>query len=276
MSIKRMFVMVSVIAVLLVSASAIYAQGPDGGRGGRGGRGPRGPVGDGAGRFVGGFMLVQEIADVTNTLPEDVLQARQDGQSFSDYVTANGGDPAAVVTEVLDDMKLRLDRAVENERLTQEEADELLATAETELNEAMTSTDPIELPARGGRGDHFQAVQIISDAIGLDPMDIAQEIRDGKTLAEIITENGGDVDTVKAELIANATERINQAVEDGKLTQEEADEMLANLDTTIDDLLSGDLREMRMDGRGGRGGRWNDDADTEAEVTEEATAEPAG
>ncbi|HRF96449.1 MAG TPA: hypothetical protein PLZ51_14685, partial [Aggregatilineales bacterium] len=54
---------------------------------------------------------------------------------------------------------------------------------------------------RGGgdrpNGDGLRdIVQVVVDATGLDPQDLMQQLRDGATLADIITANGGDVNTV--------------------------------------------------------------------------------
>lgn len=87
-----------------------------------------------------------------------------------------------------------------------------------------------------------QVVQIVADATGLKPMDIAAQVRNGATLAELITANGGDVEAIKTELVNAATEHINTAVANGNLTQERADELLGNLDDLATRVLNNDLR----------------------------------
>lgn len=95
---------------------------------------------------------------------------------------------------------------------------------------------------RGGRhpiirGLHHVA-SAITEATGLEHSDIVAQLADGKTLAEIIAENGGDTDAVKAELLAPLQERVAAAVEAGHITQERADEFLASANERLETLLN--------------------------------------
>lgn len=113
---------------------------------------------------------------------------------------------------------------------------------------------------RGPGAGHL--IDTIAEALEMEPADIIAQVQDEATLAEVIEANGGDVEAIKADLVAAATERINQAVEDGWLTQEEADEKLADLETHINDILNGEFepRSGRGPGRGPRGGNAPDNA----------------
>jgi hypothetical protein len=110
---------------------------------------------------------------------------------------------------------------------------------------------------RGGRhgfGMLREALAIISEETGLTELEIVQQVRDGATLAEIITANGGDVQAVTDAIIAVVTEQVNEAVANGRITQERADEILANLPTMVESALNG---EFAAD-FGGRGGPRGD------------------
>lgn len=95
---------------------------------------------------------------------------------------------------------------------------------------------------RGGRHPILRGLQHVSAAIteatGLERDDIVAYLAEGKTLAEVITENGGDVETVKAAVLTPLQERAAAAVEAGRITQERADEFLANVSERIDTLFS--------------------------------------
>lgn len=116
---------------------------------------------------------------------------------------------------------------------------------------------------KGRKGHHV--LETIAEALDVEPEALRTELQEeNATLADIITSNDGDVDEIKALLVTEATERINQAVEDGKLTQAEADEKLADLDEYVDELLNG---EFECGGKSGpRGNR--------PPRNEEAPAEP--
>lgn len=79
---------------------------------------------------------------------------------------------------------------------------------------------------------------IIQEQTGLTAQEIRQQVADGKTLEQIITENGGDVEAAIAAIVQATTDRINQSVTDGKLTQERADQALANLEENVRTLVT--------------------------------------
>jgi hypothetical protein len=74
-----------------------------------------------------------------------------------------------------------------------------------------------------------------AEALGLTPNELFTELHDeGKTLAEVAEEQGIDTAALEEAMNASRTEsmraRIQQAVEDGNLSQEQADWMLEGLD----------------------------------------------
>lgn len=98
-------------------------------------------------------------------------------------------------------------------------------------------------------------VQIVATELGLEPTDVLLLLREGKSLATIITENNGDLEAITAKLIAAETERINAAVADEKLQQARADELLANLETFITNALNREPRLGEGNGQPRPGGR---------------------
>lgn len=109
----------------------------------------------------------------------------------------------------------------------------------------------------GGRGHGLmrELVTIISEETGLTAQEILQQVRDGATLAEIITANGGDVQAVTDAIIAAVTEEVNEAVATGRITQERADEILANLPAMVENALNGEFEPGFGGPRGDRGDR---------------------
>jgi hypothetical protein len=74
-----------------------------------------------------------------------------------------------------------------------------------------------------------------AEALGLTPNELFVELHDeGKSLSEIAEEQGVDTETLQDAMNANRTEamreRIQQAVEDGNLSQDQADWLLEGLD----------------------------------------------
>lgn len=116
-----------------------------------------------------------------------------------------------------------------------------------------TPTEPdqprFERPDRPNRPDRPEGPQImrqvlaaINEEIEMTPREFMQALRDGQTPAEIITEAGGSVENVVTAMMAPIETRIAEAVANGNLSQDQADELLARLEATMGDILNGDIR----------------------------------
>lgn len=251
------------LIVLMAATVAGAAAAQDGGAGGpgNGGRGPggRGPGGMG-GRGPGALVeIVRDVTEATDLTAREVTEAIMSGQTVAEILTANGADPEAFVQESLTQARERLTQQVTDGKLTQEEADTRLAQREADLRAFVFEGTLPEGGIEGRPGEQgrpiVQLAQILVEQAGLELPNVMQSLRDGKTLTTLIEEAGKEVAVVKQATIDVATIAINAAVSDGTLTQERADQMIANLETTIDRLLTGDLKPGMEDGRGPRGGR---------------------
>lgn len=81
-------------------------------------------------------------------------------------------------------------------------------------------------------------VKSAATAIGVQPSDLAQELRSGKSIADVAAERNVSVDAVKSQITSDAQAALNQAVQDGKITQPRADELLQKLTAKLDDILN--------------------------------------
>ena len=100
----------------------------------------------------------------------------------------------------------------------------------------------------GGPG---RALDAASEIIGIERDSLRDALRGGQTLAEVAEENGVSQDELVSQLTDRANERIDQAVQDGRLTQAEADEKRATLSEDIQERVTSDAPLQR----GERGGR---------------------
>jgi hypothetical protein len=89
---------------------------------------------------------------------------------------------------------------------------------------------------------------VVAEATGLDQQAVVAQAREGQTLAEIAAANGADGEALVVQAVAAEKARIDQAVADGTLDQADADDLLADLETRIQDLLE---QPLQLGGRGG-------------------------
>jgi polyhydroxyalkanoate synthesis regulator phasin len=155
-------------------------------------------------------------------------------------LAAPAGDAGSSAVERITDA---LSGLVSDGSLTQDQADEVAAT----LSEAGVG-------GHGGRhGDGGFDLDAAATALGLSEDELRTALEtDGATLAQVAEDAGVPVDTLVDALVQAQEERIAQAVEDGRLTQAEADERLADLDQRITEQVNS--AEPRGGGRGHGGG----------------------
>jgi polyhydroxyalkanoate synthesis regulator phasin len=106
----------------------------------------------------------------------------------------------------------------------------------------------------GGRG--FRAIQGVAEFLELTQEEMREALAGYDTLADLAAANGSSGAELIAFLVDQAEERIADGVADGRMTQDEADEKLADLEDHITELVNSDIPEPgdRPMGGGGRGG----------------------
>jgi hypothetical protein len=73
-----------------------------------------------------------------------------------------------------------------------------------------------------------------ANTLGMSPRDLLGELRDGLTLAEIAQQKGVDPTKLKTAMLAAVNARIDEAVKNGRLTQDKANELKVKLDKQFD------------------------------------------
>ena len=105
-------------------------------------------------------------------------------------------------------------------------------------------------------GHHrFHAAQAVLDVLGIDADALRDALADGQTLAEIAEANGTTAQAVIDAMVGEAEECLDQAVEDGRLTEEQAAEKLAEITEHITGVVNGDI-EPHLGRRGPAGHRF--------------------
>ena len=152
-----------------------------------------------------------------------------------------------------------LDGLVDDGTLTQSQAD---AVADT-LQAAAPSTCRVGPWHHGGLFDFGGSVlDEAADAIGIEEDDLLDALRDGQTIAEVAEGEGVDPQAVIDALVAATRERLDDAVADGRIEQEDADGRLADATERITEFVNegrvrspsgSDVRAVTAGVRGPRG-----------------------
>ena len=118
---------------------------------------------------------------------------------------------------------------------------------------------PDGAPGGGAWGRVCQGAGVVSDAVskllGLTPEQISAERQAGKTLSQIAKEKGITDQQLIDAIVAGRTEEIAQAVKDGRMTQAQADWMLAKMKAMAPFQITNPFGSGGMGGRMGAGVR---------------------
>lgn len=123
--------------------------------------------------------------------------------------------------------KAVLDKLVADGTITQAQEDAII--------QAMKDAFAGDKPGRGGRhgGPRHRVLegmlQVSADTIGVSVDDLEAALRSGKSVADVANEHGvAPADVVQA-IVDAGNAKIDQAVTDGKLTQEQGDRLKSHL-----------------------------------------------
>ena len=84
---------------------------------------------------------------------------------------------------------------------------------------------------------HGVTLDTVADTLGMSVDDLTTEMQSGSTLEEIITEHGSTVDAVVSALVEQARTSLDTAVENGRLTQEQVDNILSSLPDRLTQMI---------------------------------------
>lgn len=89
--------------------------------------------------------------------------------------------------------------------------------------------DAASLDIEMEEGDWVDWSSVAAQTIGVEAETLLKEIENGKSVADIATEKGVELQTVIDAIVTAETNWLNEQVSNGNLSQEEADEQLENL-----------------------------------------------
>lgn len=178
--------------------------------------------------------LFDQSATYLGMAPKD-LRAKLPGTSLGAIANATAGKSRdGLVTTLVNAVNAAIDKAVTDGKITQAQADKAKAAAPARIAKFVDHVWPTPKPkmpnVRAFIGDVMSTSR---DYIGISQKDLAAQLRDGKSLAEIAAANGKTRDGLVAALTASANAKIDKAVADKKLTTDQATQLKARVATEI-------------------------------------------
>jgi hypothetical protein len=248
----RTKVMIAIAGTALVvgGASAIASGGNGGGTNGtQAGSGARLGYGAGPGFHAGGprgglhgdaFGAAAGYLGLTRQQLVDQLVA---GKSLAQVAAATSGKTlAGLEAAIKAEAKADVDKDVAAGRVTAAERDAFLAALDARIADLVNRTGFAERGPGGPGGHHGDHGGPFSGAavakyLGLTQAQLGDQLRAGKSLAEIAAVQGKTVAGLKDVLVAETKTHLDQEVSEGDLTAAEAAQSLADFKAKLDDIV---------------------------------------
>jgi hypothetical protein len=174
----------------------------------------------------------------------DAFSPKEESDALvADAAELLGVEPAELSDALRQAFSNRIDEAVEEGRLTEEQAER--------LREGLESGEaPLLMGPWGGHGPGHHGVHhgfpggldAAAEYLGLSEDELRDALRDGDTLADVAEEREKPVDELVRAMVDAARADLDEAVEDGRLTDEMRESMLETLDERIRDLVNEGFR----------------------------------
>jgi hypothetical protein len=175
-------------------------------------------------------QVLDAIVNATGLSREEIVSQLGDGQTFNEILAANDIDPQVVIDAVTTVITDDLNQAVANGLITQERADQVLANLPDNLDRLMNATAPGGvIQDRIHQRLEDSLIGVLAEMAGQDLSDVLRDAVTPPSLADIATQYGLDADAIIATTEQRITDDVNQAVADGRLTEDQAAQILDGL-----------------------------------------------
>ncbi len=228
----------------------------------------------------------EDVATIVGLSTDELKTELEAGKTLAQVAQAQGIAKSDLVSQMVAKLTERVNQAVTDGRIDQTQANTMLADAEARIGAMVDQTPPlggrhgggVGLGGFGGRGLGGLRGELtdLAATLGLDVAAVQSDLAEGKTLAEAAGEQSVRAETLTDALVKAATTHIDKALADGRIDQAQADEMKANLNQRVTDMING----VRLQGHGGFGhggfghrggsdgfGRHSDDSSTGSGTT---------
>jgi hypothetical protein len=168
------------------------------------------------------------------------LDSNEDEQAvIDDAADRLGVEPGELSEALTEALESRIDDAVEDGRLSEEQGER--------LKEALESGAAPLFFGGWGKLEHrlgglrVDSLETAASYLGVGEDALRERLREGETLAEVAEDEGKSVDGLVQALVDAGEARIDEAVDDGRLDEERADELKGELEERTRELVNGEL-----------------------------------
>ncbi|MDP4171676.1 MAG: hypothetical protein Q8906_13775, partial [Bacillota bacterium] len=209
----------------------------------------------------GGFGMFKNAATALNVDQKTLISDLKSGKSLADIASSKGISKSTLISTLISAQKTALDKAVSNGKLTADQETKILANANTRISKMVDQKGLPKMDFNRGK-DGFRMFKNAATALNVDQKTLINDLKSGKSLADIASSKGISKSTLISNLVAAQKAALDKAVSNGKLTADQETKILANATTRITKMVDQKglpKMDFKRDGhRGGRGERGSE------------------
>jgi polyhydroxyalkanoate synthesis regulator phasin len=186
--------------------------------------------------IAGAFVLAAGVLVVNGAGAQEGDGERRGERFIAETAERLGVAPEELTTAMTGAQVEIIDEAVAEGRLTEEQA--------AKLRERIEEYGPLSVVGRGHRDGKAlcHGARLVTGAaaevLGKEPAEVAEAVRSGESLAEQAAAQGMSVEEFKAALLDAIKSTLQAKVDEGKITQEQADRIVAGIEEHIDRIVN--------------------------------------
>ena len=191
-----------------------------------------------------GQHLIGAVIESLGLEKADIATGTRNGSTLGEIAESNGITTEDLISTITSIMTEKLDEAVNEGKIT---ADEALTKASNiqERAEQMVNKPLNQKPGKNhddkGKGRHL--IGAVIESLGLEKADIATGTRNGSTLGEIAESNGITTEDLISTITSIMTEKLDEAVNEGKITADEALTKASNIQERAEQMVNKPLNQ---------------------------------
>lgn len=175
----------------------------------------------------------------TGLTDEKLDEALSDGKSLAEIITGLGDNVSTVEADAKGRVKTALDQLVAQHKITQDQENQAMATIDTTLDALVNRHLPVHPHDIHVTAIAWQALlEAVHNLTGISDNALDDALSDGKSLDDVLNGLGDKIATAEANAKASVKNTLERYVANAQLTQDQAAQIMANIDSTLDGLMS--------------------------------------
>jgi hypothetical protein len=195
----------------------------------------------GGGPFHSAVDVKAAAATVLGITEDEIEAALEDGKSLAEVAEAQGMGADDFQAALAEEITAGLDASLEAGDITQDQYDHITGELDDHLDRIINAEGGMRFGwhGRGGFGHGLMNIhEAAAEALGLSEDDLRTAMMEGQSLAEIAEAQGVSAGDLKTALAEKITAELQQKLDDGDITQDQYDDLIADLDEKLDGIIN--------------------------------------